>query len=107
VVFPRQVLKETYADPRITEAQKQLSMGLLPGQKDFDEIFQQVYSEKQTGLARCFDNIHSVDRAKKVGSIDDIIKPSELRPYLAEHLRKAYQTDTDGKKEDSPDFTYG
>lgn len=107
VVFPRQVLKETYADPRIAEAEKQLSMGLLSGQKDFDEIFQQVYSEKQTDLARRFNSIHSVERAKKVGSIDDIIKPSELRPYLIDHLKKVNQSDTERDQEESKEFSFG
>lgn len=50
--------------------------------KEFDELYQMVYAEKQSALAQAFDSIHSVERACEVGSIDDIITLAELRPYL-------------------------
>ena len=37
-------------------------------------------------LAARFDGIHTVERAKAVGSIDDIITPQRLRPYIVERL---------------------
>ncbi|MGA1823799.1 MAG: carboxyl transferase domain-containing protein [bacterium] len=82
VIFPRMVLKETYADPRVIEAQKKLQEEAGFTQKDFEDLFQKVYSENQTALGQRFDRIHSVERAKAVGSIDDIISPEKLRPYL-------------------------
>ena len=42
-------------------------------------------------LAARFDSIHSVQRAKEVGSIDDIIKPSELRAYVIDVLEQDAQ----------------
>ncbi len=33
-------------------------------------------------LAARFDGIHTVERAREVGSIDDIIPPERLRPYV-------------------------
>ena len=39
-------------------------------------------------LAGRFDSIHSVQRAKDVGSIDDIISPDKLRPYIIDVLAK-------------------
>jgi len=39
-------------------------------------------------LAARFDSIHSVERAQKVGSIDDIIQPAKLRAYIAEILAR-------------------
>ena len=41
-------------------------------------------------LAQKFDEIHSVERAKQVGSIDDIITAASLRPFLVEQLRGDY-----------------
>lgn len=88
VVFPRQVLKETYADQRLVEAQKRLQSDTSFKQKDFDMVFQEVYSEKQAELATKFDQIHSVERAKEVGSIQDIIAPNNLRAYMIRLLEK-------------------
>lgn len=88
VVFPHMVLKNTYADVRIVEAQKKLKQDPNFRQKDFDEIFQRVHSEKQTELAQQFDQIHSVERAQQVGSVNDIITPTDLRPYLIKAIEE-------------------
>lgn len=87
VVFPKQVLKDTYTDSRIKEKQKELKEGRCT-QKDFDELFQKVYTGNQTALGQKFDSIHSVARAKEVGSIDDVVKPKEIRPYLISVVEK-------------------
>ncbi len=88
VVFPSQVLKETYADPEVQKAQERLRSDQNFNQKDFDEIFRRVHSEKQSALASRFDRIHSVERALKVGSIDAIIPVSRLRPYIVERIEQ-------------------
>ncbi|MGA1869455.1 MAG: carboxyl transferase domain-containing protein [bacterium] len=88
VVFPRKVLKETYADSRIVNAQRRIKKESAFGQKEFDELFKKVHSEKQTALAQRFDQVHSVERAQKVGSIHDIIPPQKLRPYLIQAIEK-------------------
>jgi len=85
VVFPSLVSKETNQDPRVVQARKQLGSGGSGGagyQKEFDALYQKVYAEKQNALAGAFDSIHSVQRAREVGSIDDIISLAELRPHL-------------------------
>ena len=43
-----------------------------------------VRAEKQAEVAGEFDRIHSIERAKKVGSVDRIISPGKLRRYLVE-----------------------
>jgi acetyl-CoA carboxylase carboxyltransferase component len=86
VVFPSQVAKETNQDPRVVKARKQLGSGGARYQKDFDELYQKVYAEKQSALAQAFDSIHSVERAREVGSIDDIITLAELRPHLVQKI---------------------
>jgi hypothetical protein len=83
VVFTSMVSKETNQDPRVVQARKQLGAGGARYQKEFDDLYQKVYAEKQSALAGAFDSIHSVERAREVGSIDDIITLAELRPHLA------------------------
>ncbi|HUX50090.1 MAG TPA: carboxyl transferase domain-containing protein, partial [Spirochaetia bacterium] len=81
VVFPKAVLNQTYGDPRIIEAQERLNREEC-SQKEFDDLFHKVNNEKQTALGQEFDRIHSVERALRVGSIDEIISAEELRPYV-------------------------
>ncbi|TVR54045.1 MAG: hypothetical protein EA426_17275, partial [Spirochaetaceae bacterium] len=91
VVFPGQIMKETYAEERISEAQSKLKSGSGMTQQEFDELFRMVHSEKQNALAQRFDRTHSVERAMKVGSLDAIIKTSELRPYIVRTIEHAQQ----------------
>ncbi|MDA3955488.1 carboxyl transferase domain-containing protein [Oceanispirochaeta sp.] len=91
VVFPREVQKETFSDSRITECVDRLNKKTC-SQKEYDELYSRVYNEKQTALGQKFDKIHSVNRAKEVGSIDDIIKPSQIRPYLIKTIEKGMKS---------------
>ena len=47
-----------------------------------------VHAEKMGEVAAEFDAIHDVNRALRVGSIDRIIPPSELRPYLIDAIER-------------------
>ena len=90
VVFPKAVRTETLNDPRIAEMQEKLSGGTCT-QKEFDDLYQRVYNEKQTALGQKFDAIHSVERARSVGSIDEIITARELRPYIIRTITDGIQ----------------
>ncbi len=59
---------------------------------EFDDCFKKVYNERQRELGKEFDRIHSVERAKKVGSIDDIVNPEKLRPYIIGRLLNGQQS---------------
>jgi acetyl-CoA carboxylase carboxyltransferase component len=83
VVFPSRVAKEANQDTRVVQARKRLGSSGAGYQKEFDDLYQKVYAEKQSALAHAFDSIHSVERAREVGSIDDIITLAQLRPHLA------------------------
>jgi acetyl-CoA carboxylase carboxyltransferase component len=87
VVFPRQVAKETLADERVVEAQAKLAAEEL-SQEEYGDIYQKVYTEKQTSFGQRFDQIHNVERAKAVGSLHDIITIRNLRPYLIDRLEQ-------------------
>lgn len=88
VVFQQDVLKETWSDPRVIEAQDRLDHDSLFKRNEFEAIFSSVFTEKQSALATKFDSIHSVQRAQKVGSISSIIGPEQLRPFIISTLEK-------------------
>jgi hypothetical protein len=54
----------------------------------FDKLRRDVTIEKRAEVAAEFDKVHSVERAKRVGSIEEIIPASTIRPYLIDTLRK-------------------
>ena len=85
VVFPRQVLKNTFADPQIVEAQAKLSKGAMT-KAQYDDLYQTVHLEHQAKIATEFEKIHTVERAQKVGSIDAIVSAAKLRPFIASEL---------------------
>ncbi|MEM9514500.1 MAG: carboxyl transferase domain-containing protein [Actinomycetota bacterium] len=81
VVFARDVNQRTDADPRIVEARERRYRTL-------SDIREQVRAEKLGEVAAEFDGIHDVHRALEVGSIDRIIAPRELRPYLIDAVER-------------------
>ncbi|MFW5716746.1 MAG: carboxyl transferase domain-containing protein [Spirochaetota bacterium] len=87
VVFPRQVEREATEDARYVEATKRLETDPSFTQRDLDEVYRMVHAEKQTALAQRFDTVHNIERAKQVGSIDEIITIAELRPRVIERIR--------------------
>lgn len=85
VVFPRQVRKAVYSDLRVLEAQKKLRKNGIT-QAEVDELIYEVHAEKQKETADRFNSIHSVERAKRVGSIDEIISIADLRRYIVDFI---------------------
>jgi acetyl/propionyl-CoA carboxylase alpha subunit/acetyl-CoA carboxylase carboxyltransferase component len=89
VVFPREVRARVANDARI-----QALRGTLRGNPTaeeraaFDKLRRDVTIEKRAEVAAEFDKVHSVERAKRVGSIEEIIPASTIRPYLIDTLRK-------------------
>jgi acetyl-CoA carboxylase carboxyltransferase component len=78
VVFAREVQARTDADPRVVEAE-----GRAPR-----AVAEAVRSEKLGEVAREFDAVHSIERAREMGSVDQIIPASGLRPYLVDALER-------------------
>ena len=83
VVFAREVDARTRADPRVQEAEKAARRGGADHLR-LAEVVAAVRSEKLGELGEEFDRIHSVERARRTGSLDRIIAASELRPYLVD-----------------------
>jgi hypothetical protein len=55
----------------------------------------EVRAEKRGGLAAEFDAVHSVERARQVGSIDTIIPAEALRPWLVEAVERGVRRTLD------------
>jgi acetyl-CoA carboxylase carboxyltransferase component len=92
VVFPHEVRKRAEADDRVVAARKQLQRA--PEERkprlreELDRIIEEVLLEKQGDVAREFDQIHSVERAVRVGSLDQVIAPAHLRPAVIAILER-------------------
>jgi len=95
VVFAREVDVRMKADPRIKDLQEQLAQAQgtqkAALQNRLNEVTAMVHSEKVGEVAGEFDHIHNVQRARRVGSIDHVIPPAALRPYLIEALERGIQ----------------
>ena len=81
VVFTREVRARAVADPRVAGARRARDRG------EFDSLLAEVTREKQAELAAEFDAVHSVERAQRVGSLEDIVPADGMRAYLIDALR--------------------
>jgi acetyl-CoA carboxylase carboxyltransferase component len=86
VVFARDVDARTDADPRIRALERELTTAPAAEQAhrraELATLRTAVRHEKLGEVASEFDAVHSVERARAVGSVDDIIPAHRLRPAL-------------------------
>lgn len=86
VVFSREVDARTKNDPRVKAVEAEIEAApedrRASMRMKLAEVTRAVRSEKLGEVADEFDRIHSVHRALEVGSLDCIIKASDLRPWL-------------------------
>jgi acetyl-CoA carboxylase carboxyltransferase component len=90
VVFAREVRAQAISDPRVVAMQRELRR--RPGaerREELDALVRDVALEKQSEVAAEFDRIHSVERARDVASLSDILEPRALRGRLIASLRGA------------------
>jgi biotin carboxylase len=78
----RAIAVHTAADRRATSVREADEAVLL------DAAWPAVYAEKLGQLADEFDNLHSIERARDVGSVNTIVPASRLRPYLIEAVQR-------------------
>ncbi|GGM85548.1 carboxyl transferase domain-containing protein [Dactylosporangium sucinum] len=86
VVFAGDVDARTAKDPRVAALEAQVAAA-TGGTKaalvtQLMEVRSTVRAEKLGEVAAEFDGVHSIQRAVEVGSVDAIIRPSELRPQI-------------------------
>jgi acetyl-CoA carboxylase carboxyltransferase component len=92
VVFSREVDARTRKDPRVASLQKELDAAPDTAKTALRakllEASRSVRSEKLGEVADEFDRIHSVHRALKVGSLDQIIRAADLRSYVVDAIER-------------------
>jgi acetyl-CoA carboxylase carboxyltransferase component len=92
VVFARDVEMRTRQDARVVEAGHELAGADENSRRRLRSrvaaVARMVRSEKLGEVADEFDRIHSVSRARKVGSLDRIIPAHELRPFVIEAVER-------------------
>jgi acetyl-CoA carboxylase carboxyltransferase component len=86
VVFARDVSTRTAKDPRIVALQAELAEAdeVRQGELrvELAQLRTTVRSEKLGEVAAEFENVHNIERAMAVGSVQAIIAARDLRPYL-------------------------
>ena len=86
VVFTREVDKRTAADPRVRELEAAMNAAegvqLVHRRVELATLRAAVRSEKLGEVAAEFEAVHDIKRARRVGSVHDIIPAAELRPRL-------------------------
>ncbi|WP_280310318.1 carboxyl transferase domain-containing protein [Nocardia abscessus] len=96
VVFSHEVNKRTAVDPRVRELETRAASASGTDRAaltaELDEIRSSVRTEKLGEVAAEFDRVHNIQRAVEVGSVDAIIRASELRPRIIEAI-EAHLTD--------------
>jgi acetyl/propionyl-CoA carboxylase alpha subunit/acetyl-CoA carboxylase carboxyltransferase component len=105
VVFARDVSTRTSKDPRVTELEARLKEA-DEGQQaalraELADLRTAVRSEKLGEVAEEFENIHNIERARSVGSVDAIIPARELRPYLVGAIERGIDRAAGGNASES------
>jgi acetyl-CoA carboxylase carboxyltransferase component len=93
VVFAREVDARTRAHPRLRALEAEVATATTPADQAaprarLDELTLQVRHQKLGEVAEEFDRVHSVRRARQVGSVDRIIPAAALRPYLVDAVER-------------------
>ncbi|MDX2970610.1 ATP-binding protein [Kribbella solani] len=91
VVFAAEVDARTAADPRVAALAERV--GDATGAEraalatELADVRIVVRAEKLGEVATEFDRVHSIERAREVGSVDAVISARELRPKLIEAIK--------------------
>jgi acetyl-CoA carboxylase carboxyltransferase component len=92
VVFSRDVDARTAKDPRVVALDQQLAAASGAARAavatELAEVRRDVRSEKLGEVATEFDRVHNIHRAVEVGSVDEVIAATELRPKIISALEK-------------------
>ncbi len=96
VVFAAEVRKRTSADSRIADLQAAIAEATANGAHDeasalrakLASVWPAVHAEKLGQLADEFDSVHSIERAREVGSVQAIVPAARLRPYLIDAVQR-------------------
>jgi acetyl-CoA carboxylase carboxyltransferase component len=92
VVFAREVEKRTSDDLRIVELDRAMRSATGADRARLRarlaEARREIKATKIAEMADEFDRVHSIHRARRVGSVHEIVKPASLRRYLIEAVQR-------------------
>ena len=92
VVFPRLVRDRVKSDPRVMKAQADLQTARgadrVFAREALERVVREVEPVVQQQVAAEFDGVHTVERAREVGSLSDVIVAEGLRRELCERVRR-------------------
>ncbi len=86
VVFPKKITDD--AEKRLREPALLLELQGATTPEAREKIRQRVRDEVEGEYLRKYDGFHTVARARDVGSISEIVRPSDLRPWIIRQLRE-------------------
>jgi acetyl/propionyl-CoA carboxylase alpha subunit/acetyl-CoA carboxylase carboxyltransferase component len=90
VVFSGDVNARTAADPRVQELEARVAAASGADRAaltaELDELRAAVRAEKLSEVAAEFDQVHNIQRAVEVGSVDAVIRATELRPRIIDAI---------------------
>ncbi|HSK25847.1 MAG TPA: carboxyl transferase domain-containing protein [Jiangellales bacterium] len=91
-VFARDVRARTESDPRVASLREAVAAAAGPEagglRAQLLRVTEEVRSEKLGEVADEFDAIHTIQRARLMGSVDHIIPAAQLRPYVVDALER-------------------
>ncbi|MEO8604000.1 MAG: carboxyl transferase domain-containing protein, partial [bacterium] len=90
-VFSREVRARTESDARVQACREALSQARSAPRAaalsaELERLREQVALQQHGAVAREFDAVHTVDRARAVGALDAIVGIADLRRHLIERL---------------------
>ena len=99
VVFTREVDHRTRTDPQIAALDERIEQAETAERQrlraERDTVYTEVRSRKLGEFAAEFDALHSIERAVEVGSVERIVNPRDLRPYLIDAVQRGMQRTLD------------
>ena len=107
VVFAADVRKRTDGDPRVADLKAQIAQATGSGARDEASRLRAelalarrtVHSEKLGQVADEFDRVHSIERARDVGSVHTIVPAARLRPYLIDAVQRGMRRTLDALRD--------
>ncbi len=90
VIFTREVRARAAADPTVSACHQVLGRDPTPAARDaYERALAAATRAAEANVAAEFDAVHTVERACRVGSLDEVIEPQVLRPVLVHALEAA------------------
>ncbi len=96
VVFAREVEQAAASDPRIAELDQRIANAEGPERQQLRggraSLWREVLAQQRREFADRFDQVHSVERAVRVGSVSATVAPQSLRRYLIDSVQQGMRS---------------